>query len=334
MRALGLLLAVGLSTSAMAQNPGVITDPDWARRPNGGDIVAVWPAEAFRRGIGGSATISCTVSVVGMLETCAVVHEAPANSGFGASALMLAPSFQMKPKTVAGVPVAGGTVRIPIVFRSEYGATDSGSTVKVIAQPYLSAAPTRAELAAAWPNFGTANLETAQASVRCQVRADATLTNCEFVSVSPSGKGFESAARDMSRKFKVVIDGMSRESRENMRVLLPIHFANPNKPAPPPRADRPQWTSLPDPAVVQAVYPQAAFEKGVLAGMGTTQCIVDQSGSLTGCTVVAESPSGLGFGNAALKVVAVMRMSPWNADGTPVEGATLRVPIKFSYAPP
>ena len=77
---------------------------------------ASWPYEAAQKGIGGRAVIQCSVDVQGLLQGCTVVSETPEGSGFGGSALLLAGSFEMKPKMVNGRPVAGGVVRIPIVF--------------------------------------------------------------------------------------------------------------------------------------------------------------------------------------------------------------------------
>lgn len=46
-----------------------------------------------------------------------MVSETPPDYGFGQAALRLSQTFQMQPKIADGTPVAGGTVRIPIVFR-------------------------------------------------------------------------------------------------------------------------------------------------------------------------------------------------------------------------
>lgn len=62
----------------------------------------------------GRATISCTVTARGTLEGCSVVSEDPQDYGFGDATLKASKLFKMKPKTLDGSPIEGGTVRIPL----------------------------------------------------------------------------------------------------------------------------------------------------------------------------------------------------------------------------
>ena len=88
--------------------------PDWLRKPSGEDLAWAYPERAARLEIGGKATLHCLVAPDGGLTHCEVVSEAPADQGFSAAALALAPQFQMtRPPSDAKNP---SEVTIPIIF--------------------------------------------------------------------------------------------------------------------------------------------------------------------------------------------------------------------------
>jgi TonB family protein len=309
---------------AMLRGPGtIIGQPDWLRRPNDEEMGNFYPTDAGRAG--GKTAIDCVVTTRGLLEKCAVVRESPSGHGLGKAALAMSAIFVMRPMTRDGMPVGGGKVEIPIHFVA--GAEDSPSVTVIRAAPWMSV-PDAAQLSEAFPKAAVGKVPFAHVVLRCAIGANGGVRDCTPVSVTPDNRGFAAAATSLASDFKAYPDA-KRDQIRRLRIDIPFDFRDPSQTALPVEVYDPIWLRLVSPAYAAQLFPPAAAKAGVRKGSATLECGVRHDGTLRDCGVVSEEPSGLGFGDAALTIAGVMAMNPWTAQGDPVDGARIRLPIRL-----
>jgi len=108
---LGSAFLTGCATPAGPTHAAVVpltaaATAQWVRVPTGTDMLRVYPLQAQRQSLAGSAVIKCNIKRDGHLEHCIIIKENPPGMHFGDAALSLVPIFQTN--------MTKGTVQIPL----------------------------------------------------------------------------------------------------------------------------------------------------------------------------------------------------------------------------
>jgi hypothetical protein len=328
-----LCLAAG-ANSALAEgpppshDPAIITAPDWRKLPSSDDLMAVFPANAHG---GGRAVLKCEVAPDGLLRKCMVVSETPVGQGFGAAALALTPQFRFKPGTRDGVPISSW-VELPIKWPDLPGAT--GGPL-LLSRPHWLAAPALADVRAAYPKGAKGS---ATVLLTCDLVKSGEPRNCS-VQKADGDHLFREPAIRLSHSFRADMSGLTSRQMMSLLTQVLIHFdaadgAGGSDTSGARVVAKANWVKLPGIGDFDALYPAAAKAKGVMTGVGVVNCLVLPGGSLGDCRLVSETPAGLGFGEAAMKLIETFQLDPWTEDGRPVDGARINIPLRLNYPKP
>ncbi len=310
----------------------------------GGYWAAVWPPEAYQAHISGHVILTCHVDRFGIAEACDVASEKPQGWGFGEAALAMRPMLKVSPPTGPGGPT-GTVMNIAIDFPAPnpdgLGSGFAGSQepffsqltlpdkrpITVLNNPVWSRAATFEDWKHAYP--AAAKGGAGYAVAHCAVRPGGRLTQCEVIKATPDHLGFDRAALSLAGKFQVAPQWSVAPNHGQLWLDIPFRF-----PSPAQTEDRsvanPYWIAGFDPDQELKVFPSEAAAKGVTSGHGVAQCQVTEEGSLTDCKPYRADPEGLGFDTAAVTLASTMRMNPWTADGSPVDGDTVLVGMQLN----
>jgi len=323
---LALAAAVGAAPAAEPASPISILDapaalPKFVQRPSPTEFAVAYPHGAANVGMGGQAVVHCRVVHDGRLEKCHATRESPAGAGFGGAAVSLAGFFRVDPDSDAA---QSGELDLPIGF-----ATSVDEEHLLVAGPWLEA-PSFADMWAAYPDIGGG--VSGQVFMHCGLKRDGGLEECKAVYQRPIDREFDLAAIKLSHSFRMRVDPSAMKSRQPMAANVFLRLAPPfGEAGKQRRIIDPVWLSSPSFARLAELFPAQAATKGVTAGTGEADCTVAADGALTDCAAFGDGePAGLGFSQAAVKAAQDMRMSPWTGDGGPVDGARVRVPIRFT----
>ena len=87
----------------------------------------------------------------------------------------------------------------------------------------------------------------------------------------------------------------------------------------------PHWVKRPDGADYTRAYPYSALTRGT-PGHSEMQCSVKSDGTLEQCKVTSETPPGMGFGDAELKLARRFQMA--DPEGI-MPGAKVMIPVSW-----
>ena len=325
---LAILAAAGAVAGAAAPvvpvntlGAGGVDTSRFIERPGPEAFANAYPHGAAAMGLSGRAQIDCQVAPSGRLDKCKVASEIPAGVGFGAAAMNLARFFRLDPASEA---VRRGTIAVPIGF-----ATSKDDSTRLVDGPWV-AAPSFKDVSEAYPYIGGG--VAGVVVLHCALQRDGRLQACKTLYSQPSDREFDVAAMKLSHLFRMRIEPSQLRGNPAMAANVILRIAAPfGEEAKVKRIVDPQWLAEPDPDGLTRWYPPEAAAKGVTSGVGTADCTVGADGALDDCQPVDGEPAGAGFSEAAAKAASAMRLSPWTDDGGPVDGANVRVQVRFSH---
>lgn len=189
-----------------------------------------------------------------------------------------------------------------------------------------TAAPTAADMAAAYPEKARAQGVGGAVDLVCTAQRDGSFDDCAILGEQPRNLGFGPAARRLvEQKLKVtrVVKGQE--------VQIPVTFSADLLKGPVTTVKTPVWSALPTVGEMQSAVPKT--EGGPNNVRVTLVCDVQAGGSLAGCAVDREEPAGQGFGQAILALAPKFQVALMSAEGMPTVGAKVRVPVRFDLKP-
>lgn len=326
-----LAAATVAAAPVAALGPGAdFKPPEWLKKPTNSELADRFPLAA-RDFPGGRVVLDCEVSVLGEPQDCRIVFESPPGLDFGWEAEKMRTLFHFRPATLAGRPVTA-RIKIPIVFQKEGMPPPQPITtrpVTLVNHPVWATAPSFADIGAAYPKG--AERGPVDVHLHCAVDAGGSLSGCS--GEDQANPSFTKAAIRLSSKFRMTIAPEAISLSKPLMVELIIRLTDPASPEfASRRLGQPTWIAGFDPAVAQKLFPPEAATKGLTSGLGKARCVVAADGALTSCTALPGDPDGLGFSEAAVKLASAMKMNPWTAEGGPVDGAIVNLPIRFKLA--
>lgn len=314
-------------------NSGAIVPPTWRKSVGDLDVRRYWPVQAMRREQGGRASYRCKVDLRGRLFDCRTLEEEPAGQHFGDAALAMTSQLLMSPATFRGEPVISEFTS-EVEFRTvEWPSmADTPSHLFGAAEIPWQAAPSVADMLAAYPSKARAGRLGGSAMLECLFTRAGNLGLCDIIGEEPESLGFGRAAQNLAKRFRAPEYVGKGRSVGGLVVKLRFQFAPTLADAPIPAVE-PTWVEAPSPPQIAGAFADVASRAGVTRVNATVDCLVGPAGDLDDCRVVAEQPSGRDVGKVALSLAARFKAQTWTETGAPVVGGRIRIPMSVDLEP-
>jgi TonB family protein len=194
--------------------------------------------------------------------------------------------------------------------------------------------PTPDPALAVYPAAAKAAGVEGSATLTCARDAHMALKGCVVASETPAGQGFGQAALALAARSPdnpaLDVHNPALVGPQSLTVAFRLR---------PPSVDpdlsqmahliaNPSVLRAPTAQDLWAYYPAAAY-RALTSGHVALQCDAGVDGRLAACAVAEETPRGQHFGDAALRLARLYRVSPMKRDGEAIDGAQVRVPIDF-----
>ena len=298
----------------------VIEAPAWARAPSFADVAAAYPAAA--KGVDGAATLLCRFGATGQLGDCQVTSETPGGLGFGRAAMSLAAKFAVSVDPAWSMNGERFAVEVPIRLMDPNG---SRMRDRLIGNPVWITKFSPTAVAAFFPASAVdKGLTTGRGVAECRIGADGGLQGCRPVSAEPEGAGFSEAAVKAASGMRMSLWTKDGGPVDGALVRVPIRLTAEDTPQDV-ASDGLVWTQTPSGVDVLRVFPRLALMRSV-SGQVDMRCRVQQSGAVSHCEVIEESPTGWGFGSAAQQLSPKYRVS-MEDHGHPQPGSWIRLSV-------
>lgn len=164
-----------------------------------------------------------------------------------------------------------------------------------------------------------------RAIIECKVSGRGPLEACQVLEET-AGEHYGKAALAVAARFRMGPTDRGGLPTTGRRVRIPLTWTLTSLTDTTNLIQSPRWIRRPSGEDMARLYPGATVANE-LSGRATIVCRILASGRLADCNVVEESPAGVGFGQAAIRLAPFFQMTTTTADGKSVEGGTVRLPL-------